>query len=334
MSHVDEGALHAYLDGALDELPSGRGRAIREHVATCPECAARLEEERRIREQAMAILSSPLPQVELPPLEELRLRAEATSPPKASRGRRFHRMGWAASVILAIGAGWTLRGGQAVPLGTMDLIDGPSRLPQLEAAPTVPDLDASARDLLTQALDGSDRGADPDESLVAEADSGDPLVMEPGRPVLFQELAAIDVVTLQDRLGSAPALPPLEASGLVDLLRSSAATVRRLEGVLAAPRPVAVRGEGGVPAHRRQARRHRGAGRCTREPGRAGRRHAPGTRRPRDHRRQCSGAPRPKRGTSLERRPPLPCATRRASGRARRLHRRLSTRRTRRESGG
>ena len=257
MSHVDEGALHAYLDGALDELPSGRGGAIREHVATCPECAARLEEERRIREQAMAILSSPLPQVELPPLEELRLRAEATSPPKASRGRRLHRMGWAASVILAIGAGWTLRGGQAVPLGTMDLIDGPSRLPQLEAAPTVPDLDAAARDLLTQALDGSDRGADPDESLVAEADSGDPLVMEPGRPVLFQELAAIDVVTLQDRLGSAPALPPLEASGLVDLLRSSAATVSRLEGVLSAPRPVAVRAASADAGEERAARRGR-----------------------------------------------------------------------------
>ncbi len=226
MSHVDQGALHAYLDGALDELPLGGGRAIREHVSTCPECAARLAKEQRIREKAIVILSGPLPQVELPPLEELRLRAEATSPPKASRRRRIHRMGWAASVILAIGVGWALRGDQSVPLSAMDPIDSPSA-PSALVLPTVArDVNASASDVLVQALDRDERGAD--------------LVTEPDPPVLFREVVATDVVALQDRLGSAPALPPLEASGLVDL-RSSAATVSRLSGTLSAPRTVAVR---------------------------------------------------------------------------------------------
>ena len=131
MSHVDQGILHAYLDGALDELPSGDARAIREHLAACPECRALLEEEEGIREQTLAILAGPLPEVELPPLEELRLRAEATSPPRASRGRRIQHMGWAASVILAIGAGYALRGDQVIPLGTLDAIDG-TNVPWLE----------------------------------------------------------------------------------------------------------------------------------------------------------------------------------------------------------
>ena len=46
MSHVDEGALHAYLDGALDEYPAAEGRRVREHLDLCPECAERLEVER------------------------------------------------------------------------------------------------------------------------------------------------------------------------------------------------------------------------------------------------------------------------------------------------
>ncbi len=226
MSHVDEGALHAYLDGALDELPSGGGRAIREHVSMCPECAARLEKEQRIREQAITILSGPLPQVELPPLEELRLRAEATSPPKASRGGRIHRMGWAASVILAIGAGWALHGGQSGPLRTMDPIDSPSA-PSALVLPTVArDVNASASKVLVQALDQDERGAD--------------VVTDTGRPVLFQEVAAVDLVALQDRLESVPARPSLEASELVDL-RSSTAIVTPLSGTLSAPRVVAVR---------------------------------------------------------------------------------------------
>ena len=237
MSHVDQGALHAYLDGALDELPSGVGRTIREHLATCPECTARLEEEKRIREHALAILSGPLPQVELPPLEELRLRAEATSPPRASRGWRIHRMGWAASVILAIGAGWMLRGGQALPFGTMDSIDGPNTLPvleapRLEARSAASDLDASARDLLRQAL--------ATESIVAEVDGGDPLVAEPVREVLLQKVRALDVVTLGDRLLDAPTHAPFEASALLDLT-SVEVTASRLSGALSAPRVEALR---------------------------------------------------------------------------------------------
>ena len=42
MSHIDEGALHAYLDGALDSYPAAEATRIREHLESCAACAARL----------------------------------------------------------------------------------------------------------------------------------------------------------------------------------------------------------------------------------------------------------------------------------------------------
>jgi anti-sigma factor RsiW len=240
MSHVDQGALHAYLDGALDELPSGGGRAIREHLAACPECATRLEAEQRIREEALAILPGPLPQFELPPLEELRLRAEATSPARVSRGGRMHRMGWAASVILAIGVGYALRGDPSLPLGTMDSVDGPSvpvlsRLEGRSQSDARADRGSSALSAAAQreqlplnsvvgvSADESILVASVEESVVAEVESGDPLV------------ADLDFEALQDRLMSVPARTPLVTSALLDIT-FAAGTAKRLSGELSVPR--------------------------------------------------------------------------------------------------
>ena len=72
MSHVDEGALHAYLDGALDEYPAAEARRVREHLEDCAECAERLEVERRVRGDASAMLGLAAPRVEAPSFEELR----------------------------------------------------------------------------------------------------------------------------------------------------------------------------------------------------------------------------------------------------------------------
>ncbi|NNF12415.1 MAG: hypothetical protein HKN72_04300 [Gemmatimonadetes bacterium] len=111
MSHVDKGALHAYLDGALDEYPAAEAERIRAHLDACAECAARLEVERRTRSDAHAMLALASPVVEVPSLEELRAYVQRTA--QQRRGiSRFQRMGWAASVVLALGAGWMLRDGQ------------------------------------------------------------------------------------------------------------------------------------------------------------------------------------------------------------------------------
>jgi anti-sigma factor RsiW len=112
MSHVDEGALHAYLDGALDELPPSEAEAVRRHLEECAECMARLETERSVRLDAHAILGMAAPDVELPSLEELRAYVKRTRPPAPATAGRLYRLGWAASIMIAVGAGWMIRDGQ------------------------------------------------------------------------------------------------------------------------------------------------------------------------------------------------------------------------------
>ncbi|MDH3271740.1 MAG: hypothetical protein OEN56_10425 [Gemmatimonadota bacterium] len=111
MSHVDEGALHAYLDGALDEFPAAEAEKIRTHLDGCSECAERLEVERRIRADAHLMLGLAAPAVDVPSFEEIRAYVQRTRP-AGGRVSRAQRLGWAASVVLAIGAGWMLREGQ------------------------------------------------------------------------------------------------------------------------------------------------------------------------------------------------------------------------------
>lgn len=115
MSHVDEGALHAYLDGALDEYPAGEAQKIREHLDVCHECAGRLEAERALRHDAHAMLGLASPTIELPSLEELRAYVQRTRPAPSRMTVRVTRLSWAASVLLALGVGWTLRGGRMEP---------------------------------------------------------------------------------------------------------------------------------------------------------------------------------------------------------------------------
>ena len=120
MSHVDEGALHAYLDGALDEYPVAEARRIREHLDVCATCAERLEVERGLRSDAHAMLGMAAPVVDLPSFEELRAYVERTRPAPSRTSVRITRLSWAASVMLALGVGWTLRGGRMEPAADMN----------------------------------------------------------------------------------------------------------------------------------------------------------------------------------------------------------------------
>ena len=101
MSHVDEGTLHAYLDG---ELPSVERAAVDRHIAECATCRASLAEERALLERASALLGSARPvERPAPPFEQLR-RA-----PQRSSWRVRRSVAWAASIVLALGLGYYIR---------------------------------------------------------------------------------------------------------------------------------------------------------------------------------------------------------------------------------
>ena len=124
MRHVHDGELHAFLDGALDLLPEGRGEEVREHISNCPACRERLQDEEAVRSKSQLLLGDPdLSGVSLPTFEELRERAEALGPTppvpheveEENKARyrgplRGLPLAWAATLVLATGVGWM--GGQ------------------------------------------------------------------------------------------------------------------------------------------------------------------------------------------------------------------------------
>ncbi len=119
MRHVTDGELHAYLDGALDLLPQGRGDEIREHLSRCATCRERLQDEEEIRDQAQSLLAGSAPATgEIPSFEEIRALAEGreaaeSQKPGPALGSVHTRgplrglpLAWAATVVLALGVGW------------------------------------------------------------------------------------------------------------------------------------------------------------------------------------------------------------------------------------
>jgi len=109
MSHVDDGTLHAYLDG---ELAPAEAQGVDAHFAQCPACRGRLEEERALITRAgeLLALAAP-PERELPPF-----RAGDVKPPTRLWWQVRLGLAWAATVAIALGIGTYLgRGGEPVP---------------------------------------------------------------------------------------------------------------------------------------------------------------------------------------------------------------------------
>jgi len=124
--HVDEGRLTAWLDGALGPGDPA-GAEVARHLEACADCRHRLEEARELRERAAAILAeADVPAGPAPGFERIAARARGGAPAHRSRRSRRRRsvpatgLAWAASVALAVTAGWlardlSLRRGDALP---------------------------------------------------------------------------------------------------------------------------------------------------------------------------------------------------------------------------
>ena len=108
MSHATEGDLHAYLDGGLQDLEPGRAAALSAHLQACSDCRARLSEEKRWRDGAIDLLGSVAHAAGQPPPFEDVLAAAASSGAVSGRRsrRRLTELAWAASILIALGAGW------------------------------------------------------------------------------------------------------------------------------------------------------------------------------------------------------------------------------------
>jgi hypothetical protein len=128
MSHVDEGTLHAYSDG---ELPPAEAQGVAEHVAHCPACRGRVEEERALIARADQVLA-----LARPPERGLpAFRAGAQQLPIRRWQQIQLPLAWAATVVLALGIGIYV--GRTGPGRAVSPRVGPSLMPLASHTPAV-----------------------------------------------------------------------------------------------------------------------------------------------------------------------------------------------------
>jgi hypothetical protein len=102
MRHIPEDELHAYLDQALSRTQCVE---IESHLAECPSCRGMRDGIAALRDRTTALLAKLAPPTRpLPPYERLRhVAAEVAS----RRRRRLQLFAWAASLVAAVGLGWS-----------------------------------------------------------------------------------------------------------------------------------------------------------------------------------------------------------------------------------
>lgn len=218
MPHISEGDLHTYLDGALSATdPEAEGR-LTAHLARCADCRARLERERAIHDRSTELLAAALPEVaEIPPFESLRGSGVRGGGTGASGGRS--RLAWAASVAVALGAGWM---GHAILGGSGDTI------PDARLASEAPALSPEGRPSVARDADAADGEAARETAMVETPDAAaDAVDVAPGAGAGRERT---DAGAARDEPEAEPAAPPPSLENVTGAAESASAAKAPEEG--------------------------------------------------------------------------------------------------------
>lgn len=238
MPHIDEPLLQAYIDGFCSDA---RVTEIETHLASCQECAARLDAARAAATRASKLLGTLEPgPMHAPSFEELKERAAAapadaarvmdalqkaraatagSEPARRDRSRlKSPMLAWAATIVIAFAVGWMTRGGP----GTRPELAarGPvaATAPQQSGVPaaesvrpdsakqTIQDRDQAPADEAAAPAPGSRVAGDP-AAVAEEAEAGRPAASAAVAPPERQADAAIDSTLGSAELMFANAVP-------------------------------------------------------------------------------------------------------------------------------
>jgi len=219
MRHVDDGTIHAWLDEQITD--PAEAAWIEEHLRECGACRVRLAGERATFDRAQMLLAETAPSGERPSFEALvatagrsAMESEAASGAALTRGRRerwLMQAGWAASVAIAVGLGWTAR----------DLTGGDS--PRPESAPLIAE-----------------------QSVSIPANPAAPAAAPPRLPPAGKPGTGTNVSTVPGTVAggpqqtATPSVQPQEPTATAAAGLSQAESAARLEAAPAAPRRAAV----------------------------------------------------------------------------------------------
>jgi Putative zinc-finger len=186
MRHIPEEELHAYLDQGLSRSQCVE---IESHLAACPACQAARDGIAALRDRTTALLARLAPPRGFPPaFESLRRRAAIEA---SARRRRVHGAAWAASLVAALGLGWSAN--YVMTAGTLSPapIARPSIAPPIPASTTTPVTPAVLRPQRTAAVPArpaTRRQAARPRPVITPVESLPPVVPPP-----TLELSSIDI---------------------------------------------------------------------------------------------------------------------------------------------
>jgi anti-sigma factor RsiW len=210
MSHVDEGTLHAYLDGQLSE---GQRREVEAHLAACTECQARLEQATALAQRVSELMAELEPgPVQAPAWREIEARAAARRPGTPRRSWVRPSLAWAASIAVAFAVGWFSRSYWSGMPGPLD-VARTAEAPAAAARPTASAEETPGRGARTGAAAPADAVVQAEEAAseaqqvaapLAEPEAATPLPAgERGEPTQPE-------ATVVPKRGERPAESPLQ----------------------------------------------------------------------------------------------------------------------------